>query len=71
MLELYLAGVVVGLIATRGSIPMRIALSLLWPLGPLAFVVVSAGLLVVAGIVFPAFGVVLAAAIAGGWWLLR
>ena len=71
ILELYLAGVVVGLVATRGSVATRIGLALLWPLGPLAFVLVSAGLLLVAGIVFPAFGVVLAAVVGGVWWLNR
>ena len=68
--ELYLAGVAIGLVATRGGIASRIGLAVLWPLGPLAFVVTSAGLLVVAGVAFPPFGVVLAAAIAAVWWAL-
>lgn len=71
MLAVYLAGVAIGLIATKGGLATRIALALLWPLGPLAFVLVSAGLLVIAGVVFPVFGVILAAAVAGAWWMLR
>jgi len=71
MLAIYLAGVVTGLIATRGGIGTRVLLALLWPLGPLAFVVVSAGLLLIAAVVFPVFGVMLASAVAGAWWLIR
>lgn len=59
----------VGLIATQGGWATRLGLALLWPLGPLAFVVTVAGLLVVAGIAFPLFGVVLAAAVVAVWWL--
>lgn len=69
--ELYIVGVVVGLIATQGGVWTRLVLALLWPLGPLAFLITVGGLLVVALIAFPLFGVVLAAAAAVGWWLLR
>ena len=71
LLGIYLAGVAIGLVATQGGVPTRIALALLWPLGPLAFVIVSAGLLLIAGVAFPVFGVILAAAAAGAWWVLR
>ena len=71
MAAIYVVGVLVGLIATQGGPGTRFALALLWPLGPLAFVITVAGLAVVAAIAFPLFGVVLAAAIAAGWWLLR
>jgi len=71
MAELYLVGVVVGLIATQGGATTRLGLALLWPLGPLAFVITVAGLLVVAAIAFPVFGVILAAVVATGWWVLR
>jgi hypothetical protein len=70
VLEVYLAGVAIGLFATQGGIATRIGLAVLWPLGPLAFFVVSAGLLVVAGIAFPVFGGFLAAAAAALWWWL-
>ena len=68
---IYLAGVLVGLIASQGGVATRLALALLWPLGPLAFVITVAGLLVVAVIAFPVFGLILAAAFAGAWWFLR
>ena len=71
MAEIYVVGVLVGLIATQGGPGTRLALALLWPLGPLAFVITVAGLLLVAAIAFPLFGLMLAAAIAADWWLLR
>jgi hypothetical protein len=67
----YFAGVLVGLLATQGGVATRLSLALLWPLGPLAFFITVAGLLVVAAIAFPLFGVILAAVVAAGWWLLR
>ena len=67
---IYMAGVLVGLLAAQGGLATRLALALLWPLGPLAFVITVAGLLVVAAIAFPVFGVVLAG-VAAAWWLLR
>lgn len=67
----YLMGVVVGLSAIDGGPFSRIALALTWPLGPLAFVVTVAGLLVVAAIAFPLFGGLLATALAASWWLFR
>lgn len=71
MLGVYLVGVVVGLIATQGGPGTRLLLAVLWPLGPLAFLITVTGLLVVAAIAFPIFGVVLAASLATTWWLLR
>ena len=68
---IYVAGVLVGLLATQGGVATRLGLALLWPLGPLAFVITVAGLLVVAAIAFPVFGVILAAAIGAAWWWLR
>jgi hypothetical protein len=44
----YIAGVIVGLWRTDGSLVSRIVLALFWPLGPLAFVVTVGGLLVAA-----------------------
>ena len=67
----YFAGVLVGLLATQGGVVTRLSLALLWPLGPLAFFITVAGLLVVAAIAFPLFGVILAALVAAAWWLLR
>ena len=71
MLGVYLVGVVVGLIATQGGAGTRLLLAVLWPLGPLAFLITVTGLLVVAAIAFPMFGVILAAILAVTWWLLR
>jgi hypothetical protein len=71
MLGVYLVGVVVGLMATQGGAGTRLLLAVLWPLGPLAFLITVAGLLIVAAIAFPVFGVVLAATVAAGWWLWR
>ena len=71
MAEIYVVGVLVGLVATQGGMATRIGLALLWPLGPLAFFITVAGLLVIAAIAFPLFGVSLAAAIGAAWWFLR
>jgi hypothetical protein len=68
---IYVAGVLIGLLATQGGVATRLALALLWPLGPLAFFITVAGLLVVAAIAFPVFGLILAAAVASAWWFLR
>jgi len=67
----YAVGVAIGLVATDGGFGTRVGLALLWPLGPLAFALTVAGLLVVAGIAFPFFGVILAGVLAGAWWILR
>ena len=71
MAEVYAVGVLVGLAATQGGIATRLGLALLWPLGPLAFLITVTGLLVVAAIAFPMFGLALAAALAAAWWALR
>jgi hypothetical protein len=66
----YVAGVALGLIVIDAQRPgVRIGLALLWPLGPLAFVVTLGVLVAAAMIAFPAFGaVVIAGAVA--WWAL-
>jgi len=69
--EIYVVGVLVGLFATQGGVATRLGLALLWPLGPLAFIITVAGLLVVAAIAFPIFGVIVAAGIVAAWWMLR
>ena len=68
VLLIYAVGVAAGLLLTDGSVPTRILLALLWPLGPLTFVVVVAGLLVASLYLFPIFGAVVAVGIAAGWW---
>ena len=71
MTTVYLVGVVVGVLAVDGGPVTRVGLALLWPLGPLAFIATVTGLIAVAGIAFPAFGVGLAGAVAALWWALR
>lgn len=69
--EVYVVGVLIGLVATQGGVVSRVSLALLWPLGPLAFLMTVAGLLVVASIAYPAFGAVFATALAAAWWMAR
>lgn len=51
-LAIYLAGVAVGLWRTDGGWAARLVHAVLWPIGPLAFVVVVALLLAAAPIAF-------------------
>lgn len=69
---LYVAGVTWGLIVIDAPRPgVRIGLALLWPLGPLAFVVTLGVLIVAAMIAFPAFGAFVIAAGALAWMWSR
>lgn len=52
VLWIYLAGVIVGLLMTDARPLTRIALALLWPLGPIAFVLTVGMLLLAAPIAF-------------------
>ena len=49
-LAVYLAGVAIGLWRTDAPLPTRLLLAVLWPIGPLAFVIVVAILLAAAPI---------------------
>ena len=53
ILAIYLAGVLIGIAVIRDRWPARLGLALVWPLGPIAFVVVVAILLVTAAILWP------------------
>ena len=53
ILAIYLAGVVIGMAVMRDRWPARLGLALVWPLGPIAFLVVVAILLVAAAILWP------------------
>ena len=64
---LYVAGVTSGLIMIDAHPGVRIGLALLWPIGPVAFVVTLAVLVVAAMIAFPAFGAVAIASVLS-WW---
>jgi hypothetical protein len=69
-LVIYGLGVVVGLAVMRDRWPARIVTSLAWPLGPVAFLVVAATLLVAAAMLWPVPVLGGAAALAGVIWFL-
>jgi hypothetical protein len=50
LLTIYLMGVVVGLWRTDGPPFTKLTMALLWPIGPLAFLVTISGLVVAAAI---------------------
>ena len=52
LLTIYIMGVIIGLWRTDGPLPTRLTMALLWPIGPLAFLVTINGLLVAALIAF-------------------
>lgn len=66
----YAIGVVIAVALTDARPAARIALALVWPLGPIAFLVTISALMVAAMIAFPVFGAVAATAAALGWWML-
>ena len=51
-LAVYFAGVAIGLWRTDAAWPTRLLLSVLWPIGPLAFVIVVAILVAAAPLAF-------------------
>ncbi len=53
VLIVYLIGVVIGLAVMRDPWGPRVVTALVWPLGPMAFVIVAAILLVTAAILWP------------------
>jgi hypothetical protein len=70
LLIVYAAGVLLALWRTDARLPARVAIALLWPVGPIAFVVTVSILLAASAIAFPAVG---AALLVGGgiaWWAL-
>ena len=56
VLLVYGLGLALGLARTDASWPTRVALSLLWPLGPLAFIIVIAVLYIALPVAFPVLG---------------
>jgi hypothetical protein len=66
----YVVGVVIGLAVMRDPWPARLGTAMVWPLGPAAFAVVVAVLLVASAILWP-LPVVTGAAILAAivWWL--
>ena len=69
-LAIYLAGVVIGLATMRDAWPTRLAVALVWPLGPIALAVVTT-ILVLAAVVLWPIPMLGAAAVLGAaaWWL--
>jgi hypothetical protein len=67
---LYVLGAGVGLWRTDGTVATRVALAAFWPVGVLAAAVTTVILLAAAAILFPLFGLILAAGLIGGWWLV-
>ena len=66
----YVAGVIWGLVLTDATPLERMMLALVWPLGPIAFVVTIAILLVASAIAFPLVGIPLLATFALAVWVL-
>ena len=58
LLGVYVFGVVVGLLTIDARGAPRIALAILWPLGPIAFIVTVSILLLASLIAFPVFGAI-------------
>lgn len=69
---IYGVGAVLALWRTDAGWPTRIALALLWPVGPVAFLITVAILLGASLIAFPVVaGLIAAAVAAAAWWLIR
>ena len=67
---IYIGGSLLALWRADAAWPTRIALAVLWPLGPLAFVVTVAILLGASLIAFPLVAGVTAVVMASVWWAL-
>jgi hypothetical protein len=69
-LIIYVIGVAIGLAVMRDRWPVRVGTALVWPLGPVAFVIVVSMLLVAALILWPVIMVPVAALIGAVlWWM--
>jgi hypothetical protein len=69
-LSIYVIGVLVGLAVMRDSWLPRTVTALLWPLGPIAFLVVVPILLVASAILWPLYVIPTAAVIGLVMWLM-
>ena len=69
---IYAVGVLIALWRTDASWPTRVAVAILWPLGPLAFLITVGILMAASLIAFPltAGGIAIIGALAV-WWLTR
>ena len=66
-LLVYAAGVIWGLIRIDAPIASRVGLAVVWPIGPIAFIITLTVLIAAAALAFPAFGALLAAGAIAGW----
>ena len=66
----YLIGVFIGLAVMRDPWPLRVGTAVVWPLGPLAFVVVIAVLALACAVLWPLPALALATLLGAlAWWL--
>jgi len=65
----YVAGVALGLLVIDGHPAARVGLALVWPIGPIAFVITIAILIAASLIAFPVAGAPLLG-VAVVWWAL-
>jgi hypothetical protein len=71
LLLIYAAGVIIGLLVIDETLPKRLGLAALWPLGPLAFLLVITILLLALPIALPRAAAALAALLVTGWLIYR
>jgi hypothetical protein len=69
-LVVYLVGVLIGIAVMRDPWPARIGTALVWPLGPMAFLVVVPTLLLVCVVLWPAVMLSLLAVLGLLFWLI-
>jgi hypothetical protein len=69
-LVVYLAGVAIGLLTMRDRWRSRLTVVLVWPLGPMAFVVVTTMLVLAAAVLWPVRVIGAAALLGLTTWLL-
>jgi hypothetical protein len=70
LLPIYVVGVLIGLVVMRDPIGSRLLTAAVWPLGPMAFVIVLTILLAVSAVLWPV-GVLGTAAVVGAIvWLV-
>jgi hypothetical protein len=66
---IYVAGVAWGLLVIDARSAQKIALAILWPLGPIAFAVTITLLLAASLIAFPLWGVAVLIVAGLAWWV--
>jgi hypothetical protein len=69
-LAIYLLGVAIGLAVMRDPLAARLGTALVWPLGPVAFVIVLAILLAASAVLWPVAVLGAAAVLSAIVWLV-